>query len=63
MIALMGSADRIITGSGGIQKEACMPKVPCITLRQNTGRVETVESGWNVLAGASKARLLETINK
>jgi UDP-N-acetylglucosamine 2-epimerase (non-hydrolysing) len=61
MIALMASADRVVTDSGGIQKEAYMLKVPC--KRKNTEWVETIESGWNVLAGASKKRLLETINK
>jgi len=63
MIALMASADKVVTDSGGIQKEAYMLKVPCITLRQNTEWVETVETGWNVLAGTSKERLLNMIHK
>lgn len=63
MIMLMSSSDMIITDSGGMQKEAYMLKVPCITLRENTEWVETVESGWNVLVGANKERLLNMIHK
>jgi len=63
MLLLMGSADKIITDSGGVQKEAYMLKVPCITLRDNTEWVETIETGWNVLVGASKERILEAIKR
>lgn len=63
MIMLMGSADKVVTDSGGVQKEAYMLKVPCITLRENTEWVETVVSGWNVLVGANKKHLLEMIRK
>ena len=63
MLMLMGSADKVITDSGGVQKEAYMLKVPCITLRDNTEWVETIESGWNVLVGANKELLLKMIHK
>lgn len=63
MLMLMGSAKKVITDSGGVQKEAYMLKVPCITLRDNTEWVETVESGWNVLVGANSNLILETIRK
>ncbi len=46
-------------GSGGVQKEAYWMKVPCITLRDETEWTETVESGWNVLAGADTAKIVE----
>jgi UDP-N-acetylglucosamine 2-epimerase (non-hydrolysing) len=60
-LKLMNHAKKIITDSGGIQKEAYILKVPCITLRENTEWVETVEDGWNVLVGANKEKILKTI--
>lgn len=49
--------------TGGFHKESYILKVPCITLRENTEWVETLEGGWNVLAGADKGRIIEAIQK
>ena len=49
MLALVASADRVVTDSGGLQKEAYWLRVPCVTLRANTEWVDTVRVGANVL--------------
>ncbi len=58
-IALQKHARLIMTDSGGMQKEAYWLKVPCITLRDETEWVETVENGWNILTGANHAKIIK----
>ena len=62
-IKLMNHAKMILTDSGGVQKEAYILKVPCITLRENTEWIETIEDGWNILAGSNKGKILEAVTE
>lgn len=61
-IKLMNHAKMILTDSGGIQKEAYILKIPCITLRDNSEWGETIEDGWNILVGANKERIFQAVN-
>jgi UDP-N-acetylglucosamine 2-epimerase (non-hydrolysing) len=58
-LQLESNARLILTDSGGVQEEACILRVPCVTLRDNTERPETIEVGSNILAGASPDKILE----
>lgn len=57
-LRLERSAKLILTDSGGLQEEACTLRIPCVTLRENTERPETVLVGGNVLAGTEPTRIL-----
>ena len=59
MLLLEGRARFILTDSGGVQKEAYFVKVPCITLRDETEWVETLENRCNVLAGANQDAIVK----
>jgi UDP-N-acetylglucosamine 2-epimerase (non-hydrolysing) len=58
-LQLESNARLILTDSGGVQEEACILKIPCVTLRDNTERPETLEVGANILAGASSDKILD----
>lgn len=60
-LVLQKNAKKIITDSGGIQKEAYMLQVPCITIRTETEWTETVRDGWNILTGFNEKKLAEAI--
>jgi UDP-N-acetylglucosamine 2-epimerase len=62
MLMLQRHARLILTDSGGVQKEAYMLGVPCVTLRPETEWIETVETGWNVLADADGERILAAVH-
>ena len=59
MLALVAGASRVVTDSGGLQKESYWLRVPCITLRPSTEWVDTVELGANVLVDDDPERLAE----
>jgi len=61
MVSLAGAARMILTDSGGLQKEAYWLGVPCVTLREETEWVETVDAGWNVLSGSTSRSIVEAV--
>lgn len=63
MLTLVANAQKVITDSGGVQKEAYFMRVPCITVREQTEWVETLEEDANILVGTSIDKILEAVNK
>ncbi len=61
-LQLEANAKLILTDSGGVQEEACILKVPCVTLRENTERPETIKVGSNILAGNDSDKIIESVN-
>ncbi|EJP6472717.1 UDP-N-acetylglucosamine 2-epimerase (non-hydrolyzing) [Clostridium botulinum] len=61
MITLEMNSQKIVTDSGGVQKEAFFMKKPCITMRDETEWVETVKNGWNIVVGTDKNKILNSI--
>lgn len=58
-LQLESNARLILTDSGGVQEESCILGIPCVTLRDNTERPETLEVGANILAGTTAERIVE----
>lgn len=61
-LCLLSEAALVLTDSGGIQEEACILRVPCVTLRESTERPETLEVGSNFLAGLDAEQTLRGVN-
>jgi UDP-N-acetylglucosamine 2-epimerase (non-hydrolysing) len=62
-LTLENNAGLILTDSGGVQEESCILGIPCVTLRDNTERPETVEVGANLLAGTDPEKIMEYTKK
>ena len=62
-LVLLSNSRFIMTDSGGLQEEAITLNVPCLTLRYNTERPETVTAGGNILVGSSKEKILENLGR
>jgi len=62
-LSLQKNAKIIFTDSGGVQEEACILKTPCITIRKNTERPETIKIRSNILVDYSITKLNKAIDK
>jgi UDP-N-acetylglucosamine 2-epimerase (non-hydrolysing) len=60
-IKLVKCASKVVTDSGGTQKEAYLLKTPCITIRYSTEWIETINEGWNILTGIDEEKTTNAI--
>ncbi len=60
-VRLIDASERVATDSGGVQKEAFYLDTPCVTMREETEWIETVNSGWNVLVGTDQEQIAKEI--
>lgn len=63
MIYLIENSIKVLTDSGGVQKEAYFLKTPCVTLRNETEWIETLENNWNVLCEINKKSIINKTKK
>ena len=63
MMSLVSRSALLMTDSGGLQKEAYLLNTPCVTIRDNTEWIETIEAGANVLAAANQNDVVEKVNR
>jgi UDP-GlcNAc3NAcA epimerase len=63
MLVLERDAAAIATDSGGVQREAYLWGVPCVTMREETEWIETVSTGWNTLVGVDAEKFVEALAK
>jgi len=61
-LQLENNAKAVLTDSGGVQEETCILKRPCVTLRDNTERPETLEVGSNILSGVNPDKIIDCVN-
>ncbi|HDY68442.1 hypothetical protein LCGC14_1222180 [marine sediment metagenome] len=62
-LSLESNAKKIITDSGGVQREAYWLRIPCIVLREDTEWIEGVTDGWAVLVGADTNKIIKAVKK
>ena len=60
---LMSKSKKVVTDSGEVQKEAYFMGKPCITLCEVTEWVETIKTGWNILVGSDKEKIIQAIRE
>jgi UDP-GlcNAc3NAcA epimerase len=62
MITLLNNCQKVLTDSGGLQKEAYFLQKPCITLREETEWIETLEGNWNFTVGTNRQKILDKMS-